>query len=345
MSRVSGLARTLYTRSRTLRRDLADRRFTPTLAHDPRSPELVLSPHLDDAVLDCWSVLSQPGEVSVVNVFAGIPQSAPVPLWDQITGARDSAERVRERIAEDAAALARAGRRAHNLSFLDAQYRKPPPLRLQHLDRAIAAAVPRASAIHTTAGIGGHPDHVLARRYALALLGAGMPVTLHADLPYCVYHGWPHWVDGRTPEPHRDIDPFWDQFLQGVVGLPPLREARVVRLDDDAARAKLGAMSTYATQFSALSFGGRDMIAAPEIHRFEVRWELRARVAPHPAPAQATRSAQAAPAPAPGVAPGEATQADGATDEGAQAWTVGASEVSRAGAAADQPGGSEGAAQ
>jgi LmbE family N-acetylglucosaminyl deacetylase len=257
-----------------LRRDLADRRFAATLAYDPGAPALVLSPHLDDAVLDCWGLLCEPGALVVVNVFAGVPDPAPVPLWDAITGASDSAARVRERHAEDAAALARAGREPLNLALLDAQYRKPPPLRLADLDAHIAAAVPSACAVFTTAGIGGHPDHVLARRYALALLRSGMPVTLCADLPYCVYHGWPHWVDGRERETYRDIDPYWAQFVAEVAEMPPLRDARVRRLDDEAARAKLEAMSRYETQFSALSFGGREMLADPEIHRYEVSWEM-----------------------------------------------------------------------
>jgi hypothetical protein len=107
-----------------------------------------------------------------------------------------------------------------------------------------------------------------------------MPVTLYADLPYCVFHGWPHWVDGRERDPHRDIDPFWEQFLGAVPEMPSLRDAHVVRLDDDAAHAKLVAMTAYATQLPALSFGGRDLMADPEIHRFEVRWELGPRSAP-----------------------------------------------------------------
>lgn len=262
-----------------MRRDLADRRFAARIAHDPAAPELVLSPHFDDAVLDCWNVLSGGAEIEVVNIFAGVPRPGFVTLWDSITGARDSAERVRERIAEDAAALARAGREPRNATLLDAQYRKPPPLRLADLDAAIVARVPRASRVYATAGIGGHPDHVLARRYALALLRAGMPVTLYAELPYCVYHGWPHWVDGRESEPTRNVDPFWEQFLAEVAEMPPLREALVRRLDDDAARAKLDAMSTYATQFPALSFGARGLLADPEIHRFEVLWEIPAAVA------------------------------------------------------------------
>jgi LmbE family N-acetylglucosaminyl deacetylase len=289
-TRVSAVARTFYTRARIVRRDLADRRFVSKLGYDEAAPKLLLSPHFDDAVLDCWSELCAPGELAVVNVFGGVPEGGLVTLWDSITGARDSAARVRERVAEDAAALARASREPHNLTLLDAQYSRPRPVRLEDLDTLLVAEVPRASRVHTTAGIGGHPDHLLARRYALALRAKGMPVTLHADLPYCVYHGWPHWVDGREPEPNRNIDPFWAQFFQGVAEMPALRDARVRRLDDEAARAKLDAMSTYATQFPALSFGGREMLADPEIHRYEVCWDLDLRGA---RAAQAERSAQA----------------------------------------------------
>ncbi len=289
--RVSALARTLYTRSRTLRRDLADHRFATRVRHDPLAPELVLSPHLDDAVLDCWGLLAGSDEVAVVNIFAGVPAAGHVTLWDSITGAQDSAARVRERIAEDASALALAERQPHNLSFLDAQYRKPPSLRLAEIDAEVAAKIPRASRVHATAGIGGHPDHLLARRYARMLLRAGMPVSLYAELPYCVYHGWPHWVDGRPPEPNRNIDPFWAQFLSDVPELPPIRAAEVRRLDDDAARGKLAAMSAYATQFPSLSYGGREMLADPEIHRYEVRWEL---IGPGVAASGATREAQTA---------------------------------------------------
>ena len=89
---------------------------------------VILSPHLDDAVLSCWHVLTQPGEVEVVTVFAGVPRGLTAPAWwDQYTGAADSAARVRERIEEDRRALAVAGRAATNLGFLDEQYRNGAP--------------------------------------------------------------------------------------------------------------------------------------------------------------------------------------------------------------------------
>jgi hypothetical protein len=36
----------------------AGARLHPKVCIDPRAPALLLSPHLDDAVLNCWSVLT-----------------------------------------------------------------------------------------------------------------------------------------------------------------------------------------------------------------------------------------------------------------------------------------------
>jgi LmbE family N-acetylglucosaminyl deacetylase len=273
--RAGGTPGGLYRRSRALRQAREERRFRSRMRIDARAPELLLSPHLDDAVLDCWSLLASERELRVANVFTGVPPAGRLARWDAITGARDSAERVRERVAEDAVALARARREPINLPFLDAQYRPPPPApSLDELDLAVSSAVGVAARVHAPAGIGGHPDHVLVRRYARMLLRAGMPVSLYAELPYCVTHGWPAWVDGREPEPNRDVDPFWLSFLDRVPELPALRGARVERLDDEAAGAKLDAMLCYETQIRALDHGARGLLSDPEIHRFEVRWEL-----------------------------------------------------------------------
>jgi hypothetical protein len=128
--------------------------------------------------------------------------------------------------------------------------------------------------VYVPAGLGGHVDHLLTRRYGRMLLRTGMAVELYADLPYCVLHGWPGWVDGRAPEANRNVDAFWSSFLEDVPEMGPLRSARVERLDDAAAAAKLEAMSCYGTQFPCLSYGARGLLSDPEIHRFEVRWEL-----------------------------------------------------------------------
>ena len=86
--------RTLYRHSRALRAAYLERRFRTRIGFDAQAPELLLSPHLDDAVLDCWSVLSDERELNVVNIFAGIPAPGPLTLWDAITGAADSPSRA-----------------------------------------------------------------------------------------------------------------------------------------------------------------------------------------------------------------------------------------------------------
>src|SRR5919197_2354138 len=107
------------------------------LRADPEAPALVLSPHLDDAVLNCWSVLTSADDQRIVNVFAGVPRRGFVTAWDRACGAVESAAHVRARIAEDWDVLGSIGRRAAYLPFLDAQYRTSHPT-VMAIDRAVA---------------------------------------------------------------------------------------------------------------------------------------------------------------------------------------------------------------
>ena len=249
------------------------RRFRTRVSHDPGAPLLLLAPHWDDAVFNCWSLLTSERDVRVINVFAGIPPGGPPSRWDRICGASDASSHARRRTAEDAQALARTGRAPTNLPLLDAEYREPGPgPSLDDLDKAVRDSTPVGSEVYAPAALGMNVDHKLVRRYARGLHAQGMPVHLYADLPYCVAHGWPHWVDGGNPESHRDVDAFWRTFLVGVPELGDLRAASVARLEDEDAAAKLSAMRTYRTQFSALDGGG--VLSNPGIHGFEVFWAL-----------------------------------------------------------------------
>ncbi|MCW3005091.1 MAG: glcNAc-PI de-N-acetylase family protein, partial [Conexibacter sp.] len=107
--------------------------FRPRLRHDPGAPAIVLSPHLDDAVIDCWSVLAGDGPVIVATVCAAIPRSAPAGHWDALAGARDQAERMRERREEDRAALTLAGRPGIHLPLAQADHRRGPPPALSRI--------------------------------------------------------------------------------------------------------------------------------------------------------------------------------------------------------------------
>lgn len=268
------LPRTLYRQVRTRRERAEEKSFQTALRRDPQAPQLLLSPHFDDAVLGCWERLSSAEDVKVVNVFAGAPAPGTITFWDSITGAHDSAERVRERVAEDRRALALAQREPVNLPLLDTQYRTGEPPSLRGLDGLVAETVGRISSAWAPAGLGAHPDHLIVRRYARMLARARIPVFLYAELPYCIVHGWPHWVDGSEPDPHRNVDLYWQSFLAGVPEMPELRSAHVECLDASSAAAKLEAMRSYETQFPALDAGRGGLLSAPAIHGFEVRWEL-----------------------------------------------------------------------
>jgi LmbE family N-acetylglucosaminyl deacetylase len=235
----------------------------------------VLSPHPDDAVLSAWSVLRRPGPVRVVNVCAGVPPPGPPPRWDGLTGARDAAERMRERLAEDRAALARAGREAVYLDFLDHQYRAPGPIEPTALSSALSGAVGGSTELWAPAGIGGHPDHVQVREAALALRADGGPaVRLYAELPYAVRWGWPEWVSGRRAVEGLDVDAWLTAFLpEGT----PAGERHV--LSRAEARRKLHALRDYRTQWAALDASTHGGMRRRGVIRYE---------ASYPAPALAT---------------------------------------------------------
>ncbi|HZO78493.1 MAG TPA: PIG-L family deacetylase [Solirubrobacteraceae bacterium] len=231
-------------------------------------PAVILSPHLDDAVLSCWHVLTQPGEVAVINVFAGVPADVRGPAWwDEYTGASDSAERVRERLEEDRRALAVAGRTAVNLGFLDEQYRaerQPLAPLAEQIERLLEPGV----RIYAPAAIA-HADHAVVRSAALELRAAGFEVSLYADLPHATVRGWPVWVTGENGPASKDLTgALWDRVLATTDAAAP----NVHHLDSVAHARKLVAVGMYGTQLEALEeFAGRPL-GDPEVLGYEVIW-------------------------------------------------------------------------
>lgn len=226
-------------------------------------PVTILSPHPDDAVLSLWHVLAGPGDVGVVNVFAGEPKATAVGWWDSITGASDPRKRMAERWEEDRAALALAGREPVNLEFIDGQYR-PGVQPLGPLVAAIEAAAPEGPLLAPSNIAGDHPDHGLVRDAALALRERGRDVSLYADLPHATRKGMPDWTaacDGA--------------------GAPEVHE-----LDPEAERRKREAIAAYASQLSALE-RMFELGEHPERLRYEVVWPL-----PGASPARRSRSRQ-----------------------------------------------------
>ena len=229
--------------------------------------------------MSCWSVLRSPEPVQVVNVFAAPPRPGFVTYYDRICGARDSADHVHRRLAEDLDALAAAGRTPVNLPFLEHQYRRPwQTPALKELDSRLAEAVPRVSALYAPAAIGfaPHPDHAIVRRLGLAIARREIRVCLYADLPYATTFGWPAWVTETSGDPALDVEAYWQPLAVDAPGIGGIREARAVRLTPGEASRKLAAMQAYRTQFPALDGGPVGLLRNPVIHGFEVFWELKA---------------------------------------------------------------------
>lgn len=265
----------LFSRLSGLRHQPANRRFRSRLRFDPAAPIVILSPHLDDAVLNCWSVLTGGGDVAVVNLFTGAPRPGFVTAWDRLCGADDSARLMAERVAEDGEALARVGHRPLNLGFLDIQYRRcrPPPA-FEVADEALATHLEAASLLYAPLGAR-NADHSFTRRYALAVARSGVPVRLYADVPYSSSRGWPHWVTGEARDPRHDVDVELAGLCASVPEIDDPRSAEAVRLDEEAATAKLAALRAYRTQFTALDGGPLKVLSNPAVHPFELFWTPR----------------------------------------------------------------------
>jgi LmbE family N-acetylglucosaminyl deacetylase len=231
---------------------------------------VVLSPHLDDAVLSAWSVLRRPRELQVVNVCSGLPRGDLLSPWDRLTGATDSRTRMLERLREDRVALARAERDATSLGFPEAQYRHGP-LERDALCEALERIMDGAAQVWAPAGIGGHDDHVQIRDATLELAAGGRPeLKLYADLPYAVKYGWPGWVSASADDPHLVVEAWWQRFLPSGLNL---RAAKQVLSAADA-RRKLHALAAYRTQLPGLNGGPLELLGRPCIIRYEVNWTV-----------------------------------------------------------------------
>jgi LmbE family N-acetylglucosaminyl deacetylase len=235
---------------------------------------VILSPHLDDAVLSCWHLLTRPEEVTVINVFAGIPSLSAPAWWDRCTGASDSAERARERVGEDRRALALAGRTPANLDLLDAQYREAE----QPVDPPtgqIVGVIEPGSEICAPAAFGAHPDHLLVRAAALELRAQGYAVSLYADLPHATVNGWPSWVRRGRGHAATDIaTASWDRAL-AATGIPSsAMTPNVYELAIEPYAEKLRAVQAYATQVRSLAALMDYPLSDRRALGYEVVWTL-----------------------------------------------------------------------
>jgi LmbE family N-acetylglucosaminyl deacetylase len=89
---------------------------------------VILSPHLDDAVLGCGRFLSVCPGTSVVTLYAGAPDTYPDPMthWDTLAGFVPGDDVLARRREEDAAALTILDAAPVWLDFVEHQYLPRP---------------------------------------------------------------------------------------------------------------------------------------------------------------------------------------------------------------------------
>lgn len=146
-------------------------------------PLLVVSPHLDDAVLSCGRLLAaNPGSV-VVTVLAASPPDDRFVDWDRRGGFHPGDDVMAQRRREDGRALRRLRARPVWLEFRQDVYRDAP-LDAAAIRRAVSGVIEEHDALLVALPLGlHHADH----RAVADALHAGLParrVRLYADQPY-----------------------------------------------------------------------------------------------------------------------------------------------------------------
>jgi LmbE family N-acetylglucosaminyl deacetylase len=124
---------------------------------------VIVSPHLDDAVLGCGRLMSAHPNATVITVYSGGPAVYPDPPthWDQIAGFGPGEDVLAARKVEDQGALAELDASPVYLDFIEHQYlERPEWVGADQTVDAIEAAVRAANptAVFIPFGLA-NPDH------------------------------------------------------------------------------------------------------------------------------------------------------------------------------------------
>lgn len=221
---------------------------------------VVVSPHLDDAVLGCAQLMAAHPGTRVVTVFTGRPHPYPDPptAWDALCGFGAGDDVLAAREAEDVAALATLGAVPVWLGVVEHQYlpRAEWPgaeVLVDGLEAALRALEP--TAVVVPFGLG-NPDHDATHDAAMVVRDR-LPEPAwfcYEDMGYKHIPGLLAWRVARL-------------FVRGVWPTPA-----ALPLDPDPAR-KQAAVDCYPSQLRALEADWRigAKLAAPAPEQF---WRL-----------------------------------------------------------------------
>jgi LmbE family N-acetylglucosaminyl deacetylase len=208
---------------------------------------LVVSPHLDDAVLGCGQWLADHPGALVVTVFAGLPREPMVSTdWDLRCGFASAVQALATRREEDRLALAMLRAAPMWLDHVDSQYGQADDEAAIVADITQALAIALPPLVLLPLGLF-HSDHLLAHRAALAALGKQPAASVWA-YEDALYRRRPGLLQMRLCELQQ----------AGLTATP------VVASDKPTGPLKRTAVEAYASQARAFGEGGLDDAARPE---------------------------------------------------------------------------------
>src|SRR5262245_764125 len=152
-----------------------------------RGRVVVISPHLDDAVLALGATLARAvklgAEVEIVTVFAGDPASAtPAGVWDRGCGFRSAGKAAHARRKEDQRACTILGAKPVWLPFSDNQYDRDRDA--ARVGAALAPHVEKADVLLLPGFPLTHPDHVCATAVVLGTAPQRARIGFYVEQPY-----------------------------------------------------------------------------------------------------------------------------------------------------------------
>jgi len=200
---------------------------------------IILSPHLDDAVISCFANVIQK-DALVITIFGGVPKPGTSKIWDKVCGESDSVLMVKKRIAENKAALNFVKAELINLDFLDAQYRNDKQDITQIVKKIISLTNSNDQFLAplSASKLFNHADHKITCNVGLELLKQQRKVSFYPDRPYM-----------RMPKVISDnYNKYLTNRSQERLGIGEVK-LKFIRLSNDEVKLKRQTMMMYKTQY------------------------------------------------------------------------------------------------
>jgi LmbE family N-acetylglucosaminyl deacetylase len=217
-----------------------------------------------------------PEPATVVTLFAGLPDAGvELSPWDKDCGGMDPAQHTLRRRMEDEAALTKCGARFIHCDFLALRYRARDK-RGALVDR-LEELAGDADEMWLPAGIGGHPDHILAAEAGLSA-SVRCRRVLYADLPYATRR------EAKADRPVRETlrKKMWTALwgFPHALGPPPMS----YRLTGPEQDAKRRCLQEYDSQLAKLRHAFPEWWENPAVFEWEWWWPLDEGLSSKPSP-------------------------------------------------------------